>query len=403
MKQSHNNVRSLKVMLSFLLLLFLTGCWSSNEIEEIALSVGLALDEGKESKIEKELKEQGGGYNQTEKITLTYQFVNPKGAGSESKGGGSQQKPYLNITETGDSIHQMIREFSLRSSRPMFSPHLKAIVISEDLVRKYSLEQLLDQFLRDNGVRPSCLVFISKGRANETMESKESGEIPAFRLIGISDNEDQTTRILPPMSLAKLEGKMQSGSSFLLQNVISTNGEVKFSGAAVITGKTKKLLGFLNEEELDGLTWITGKGKGGLVKNFDKETNQPIIYEVKSMKSKITPRIKGNNISFDVKIESEGRLSENWVVSGETSEKKFLKSAEKAAEEEVNRLVNNVIKKMQKDYQVDVAGFGNRLRIEHPKVWEKVKKDWDQTFSEVPIEYNVKLTIMDYGASSLKK
>jgi spore germination protein len=102
------------------------------------------------------------------------------------------------------------------------------IVISKDLVRKYRLEQLVDQQLRDNEIRPSCLVFISKGRANETLESKDSGKIPAFRLIGISDNEYRTTRILPPMSLAKLEGKMHSGSSFLLQNVISTNGEIKF-------------------------------------------------------------------------------------------------------------------------------------------------------------------------------
>ncbi len=235
----------------------------------------------------------------------------------------SQQKPYFNISETGDSIHQMSREFSLRSDRTIFNPHLKVIVISDDLVRKYRLEQLVDQQLRDNEIRPSCLVFISKGRANETLESKESGKIPAFRLIGISDNEYRTTRILPPMPLAKSEGKMHSGSSFLLQNVISTNGEVKFSGAAVITGKTKKLLGFLNEEEMEGLTWITGKGKGGLVKNFDAATNQPIIYEVKTMKSKITSHVNGNNISFDVKIESEGRLSENWVVSGETSENKF--------------------------------------------------------------------------------
>jgi spore germination protein len=185
MKQSHNNGRSLKGMLSFLLLLFLTGCWSSNEIEEMGLSVGLALDEGKESTVEKELKELEGGNNQTEKITLTYQIVTPQGTGSETNGGGSQQKPYLNISETGDSIHQIIREFSLRSDRPIFSPHLKVIVISEDLLRKYSLEQLVDQFLRDNEIRPSCLVFISKGRANETLESKESGELPALRLIGI--------------------------------------------------------------------------------------------------------------------------------------------------------------------------------------------------------------------------
>lgn len=87
MKQSNNNVRSLKGILSILLLLFLTGCWSSNEIEEIGLSVGLALDKGKESAIEKELKQQGGGYNPTEKITMTYQIVNPQGTGSENKGG----------------------------------------------------------------------------------------------------------------------------------------------------------------------------------------------------------------------------------------------------------------------------------------------------------------------------
>lgn len=65
----------------------------------------------------------------------------------------------------------------------------------------------------------------------------------------------------------------------------------------------------------------------------------------------------------------------------------------------MKRLVGNVLKKMQKEYKADVAGFGNRLRIEHPKVWKKVKKDWDQTFSETPINYDVKLTINDYGAS----
>ncbi|MGM0923574.1 MAG: Ger(x)C family spore germination protein [Bacillota bacterium] len=399
MKQSRSNKR----LLSVLLLLSLTGCWSSNEIEEIGLSVGLALDEEKESTIEKELKEQGGGYTKSDIITLTYQFVNAQGKGSESKGGGMQQKPYINISETGDSIHQMTREFSLRKDRPMFSPHLKVIVINSDLARSYSLKQLLDQFLRDNEVRPSCLVFISKGKASETMESKETGEIPAFRFIGIADNEYRTTRILPPISLAKLEGKMQSGSSFLLQNALATNGEVKFSGAAVIKGKTQNLLGFLNEEELEGLTWIKGTGKGGLVKSLDKETSQPIIYEVESMKSKITPHVNGNNISFDVNIESEGRLSENWAVPGNGSENKFLKSAEKAAEEEVNRLVNNVLEIMQEDYQVDVADFGNQLRIKHPKVWEKVKKDWDQTFSEVPIKYNVKLNINEYGASGSSK
>ncbi|MDP9743341.1 UNVERIFIED_ORG: hypothetical protein QFZ59_005171 [Bacillus sp. B2I3] len=66
-------------------------------------------------------------------------------------------------------------------------------------------------------------------------------------------------------------------------------------------------------------------------------------------------------------------------------------------------MVRNVVEKMQKEYQVDGAGFGNRLRIEHPRVWKKVKKDWDQTFSEIPINYHVKLTIKDYGTTGSSK
>ncbi|KIV51514.1 spore gernimation protein GerC, partial [Aneurinibacillus migulanus] len=344
--------------------------------------------------------EEGGGHPKRDLITSIYQIVVPQATGSESP---SQSKPYMNIYETGDSIHQMTRELSLKRERPLFGQHLKVIVMGEELVRTYSLEQLLDQYLRDNQIRPSCLVLISKGRASKTLELKETGEIPSFRLFGIVDNQYRTTRILSPMSLAKLEGKMQSGSSFLLQNVVAANGEVKFAGAAVIKGKIKKLGGFFNEIEVEGLTWIIGKGKGGVVKSFDKQTGQLLIYEVESMKSRITPHINGKNISFNVKIESEGRLSENWITSGNAFENKFLKRVEKNTEKEIKRLVKNVVEKMQEEYEADVVGFGNRLKMENPKVWEKVKKNWDQTFSKVPITYNIEVTIKDYGASDSNK
>jgi spore germination protein len=403
MMQSLKNARILLVSLPVLLLLFLAGCWSSNEIEDLGLSIGLAIDEGIESQIEKELKEYGGEYPKGDFITLTYQYANQQSTKSASTGGGIQLKPYENISETGDSVHQMTREFSLRRNNPMFSPHLKVIVIGEDLASKHSLEQLLDQFFRDNEIRPSCLVLISKGQASKTLESKDTVEIPSFRLLGISANEYKTTRILPPISLAKIEGTMHSCNSFLLQNVISTNGEVKFAGAAIIEGKTKKLLGFFNEDELDGLTWLTGKGKGGIVKSLDQETGQPIMYEVTSMNSKIIPHVNGNNITFEVNIESTGRISENWVVSKKLSKQAFLKFSERSTKEEVNRLVNLALNKMQNDYKVDVADFGNQLRIKHPKLWEKRKKDWDKTFSEITIKYNVNISITDFGFKDYNK
>ncbi|MGS2750166.1 Ger(x)C family spore germination protein [Bacillus zanthoxyli] len=384
-------------MLSMLVLLFLTGCWSSKEIEELSLTAGIALDKGKESTIEKEVEEEE--YPKRNLITATYQIISSQ---AQSKGNG-QQKRYINVSETGDSIHQIVREFSLKRENQMFSAHLKNIVISDSLVRTYSLEQLLEQYLRDNEVRLSCMILISKGPAREVLEAKKNGEIPAFQLTGIADNRNRTTRILPPVSLTKLEGKMRSGSSFLLQNVASINGETKFAGAAVIKGKTKKLIGFLNEQELEGLIWINGKRKGGVVKTFDRKSRKLIIYEIKSIKSKIIPHVNGEKISFDVNIESEGRLSEKWMQSEKDFENEFLKKEEKAVEKEVKHLVHHVTEKIQKKYQVDIAGFSNQLRIKNPRTWEKVKKDWDRTFSKVPIKYHVNVTIEDYGASSLKR
>ncbi|MGW9019674.1 Ger(x)C family spore germination protein, partial [Priestia megaterium] len=184
MKQTYDHVKFLLVLLSVFLLLPLAGCWSSHEIEEQSLGVGVAYDKPRESIIEKELDEQGEGYVKKNLITSTYQLITPQVASSTTKQGGPQQKSYVNVSETGDSTFQMVRELSLRSDTPFTAHHMKVMVISEALARSFSLERLVDQNLRDNDFRPSCLVLISKGRASETLESKTAGEIPAFRLNG---------------------------------------------------------------------------------------------------------------------------------------------------------------------------------------------------------------------------
>ena len=108
MKHKFNYMRFYLALLWTLLLLFLTGCWSSKEVEELSLTAGIALDKGKDSTIEKEDEE--GGYPKRNLITATYQIVSSQ---AQSKGNG-QQKRYINVSETGDSIHQIVREFSLK-------------------------------------------------------------------------------------------------------------------------------------------------------------------------------------------------------------------------------------------------------------------------------------------------
>lgn len=44
------------------------------------------------------------------------------------------------------------------------------------------------------------------------------------------------------------------------------------------------MIGTLNEYETEGITWIRGEGKGGVVKSHDKKSQQTLAYV--SIKSK---------------------------------------------------------------------------------------------------------------------
>nr|WGD69002.1 Ger(x)C family spore germination protein [Bacillus subtilis] len=382
-------------------LICVTGCWSSREIEDLGLTFAIAIDKGKETNTEKELKEEGGSYPKKDNITLTYQFVNEKAAGAGTSGGGGSgqgaQKAYINISETGDSLQQIGSEVALRRDREVFSPHLKVVVMSEDVLHTFPIDEMLDQFFRDNEIRLSCLVLSAKGEARDALQLKENGEIPAFRLIGLGGNEHKVSRILPPMTLAKLIGKLHSGEEFFTAKCgCGTMERSSIPEQTVINGKSKKMIGTLNEYETEGITWIRGEGKGGVVKSHDKKSQQTLAYDINKIKSKIQPIVKGKDISFHVDIESEGDLAENWNTK-EALDTQFIDRLETTIENEVKKIVGQVLKKIQHDYKADVAGFDESLRLTYPHLWKRVKNNWDDTFSKADITYSVNVTITHYG------
>jgi spore germination protein len=375
----------LLIALYILLLTVLVGCWSSTPIEDLNFLAGSTIDKAEKGRL---------------KSTLQYVVPQAIGKGNE---GATPQKPYVNVSDVGDSLEPLGWETTLKKEGSIFGSHQKAVVIGEAVAKEINLRQLTDLYYRDIDIRGSTMIFISKGRADKTLESNETNVIPALKIVEIA-TQQLSTRMLNATTLTSVWGKMNSGTSFLLQQVKSTKAEVQFSGAAIINGKNNLMIGSFNKEELEGITWITGEGKGGAIKAYEKESDKPTYVQIETMKSKIKPKVKGGKISFDVTIESEGRMAEYWNPYLKSAFKnKNLKGIEKAAEKEVKRLVENVTKKMQEEYEVDVAGFGNRLRIEYPKLWEKVKNDWDKEFSTIPVKYHVNITVKDYGNIGAKK
>jgi spore germination protein len=112
------------------------------------------------------------------------------------------------------------------------------------------------------------------------------------------------------------------------------------------------------------------------------------------------PKAHGDDISFHVKVESQGQLMEDWSSPEIPATEEYIKELEVQFADTAKEQIQQVMNKMQHTYRVEVAGFGEQLRIKYPKVWKKVKKNWDETFSQIPVTYDVKMKITDYGSST---
>ncbi|MGG1553710.1 Ger(x)C family spore germination protein [Paenibacillus ferrarius] len=397
----------LKIAFSLFLIILLSGCWSSKEIETQSLYIGMALDGEWGDKTEEAMNHRGGNYQKKNTITSTIQLVAMESSSTSSAPsslGEGPKKPYRNVVISGDSIIEIIREASLQLDKPIIGHHLKVIVIGRKLAESVGVDQLVDFYLRDNDIRMSSIVFVSKGKASDVIQSGASGDIPSIHLEGISNNQFRTIKILPAQTLARLNGHLQAGENFLLQNAIAANGEMKLSGAGVFDGTTRTLKGFLNEDEVGSLIWLNGLGKGGVLKIYHPQSGKAMTYEIKSMRSKIKSSLSSDGrVVFEVRIQSCGRWIEDWKDATHPQGGIDREEAEKLFSEAVKEGVEQLLDKLQNTLKIDGAGLGERLRIQHPVVWGRLKPDWNNEFSQATIRIEVETKIEDYGTKNASR
>lgn len=387
---------TMKLISIILVMILASGCWSSNEIEDLSLYLAMGLDLGEVTKVEKAIEKKGGGFPTKHLLTMTVQIAPPQ---SSHKGDSGPSKLYTNVTQTGDSMFEILREFAVRMNRPVIAHHLKVIVISQKLAEEHPMNEFMDFLFKDNDIRPNCLIFVTTGKAVDTISFGDSGVLPAIYIRNLIENHKRTNRILPAVALTDVNTNFFSKQSFLLQNIITAEKDVKFAGAGIINGKSGKWMGYLDETNVTAVNWITGKVKGGLIKSYNMN-DEVITFEIKSAKSKIKSSVNNGKISFKVNIDTEGRLIENWEINKFGSDPKYIEQVEAIFKETLQLQLEQLVKKLQEEFKVDVASFGTTLKIQHPATWKKVKENWDEEFVDTDIEFDIKVDITDFGGST---
>ncbi|MET3290872.1 UNVERIFIED_CONTAM: spore germination protein [Brevibacillus sp. OAP136] len=366
-----------------------TGCWDRREIEDMGMVVGVAIDKGKGK--------------QKNRIVITNQFVNTLTGKKEE---ATVHRAY-NLESAEKNVYETAKYMSTLTDNTPYYTHLKVIVISEDIASSVDLMNLINWFLRDRQLRRTINIVIAKGSAKEILKKEtEKGEIPSIEIWGTTKNYKDTAKIPIFLTIGEMGMNMTQKKSYLIQLIEPQKKWVKLSGAAVISGKERKLIGWLNDQDMFGLKFLQGGKKAagsGVIPVIDPETKNPIVYEYKKIKSTINPIGKGDQLAFDVKITSECLIDEDWNPNEDAFKEAHIKKAEKLIESQVKVNVEKCLAKMQKKLKADVVGFGTRLKIQDYKTWKRLRDNWDQEFSKASINVSVKIHVREFGGKGKKK
>nr|WGE05116.1 spore germination receptor protein GerAC [Bacillus subtilis] len=372
----------IRILCMFICTLLLSGCWDSEDIEELSLVIGVGLDKPDDENLE-----------------LTQQILVPKKI--SAKEGSSSDPTQLSITK-GETVHQMMRTSVLKHN-PTFSQHLRLILLSKSVIAdQIGMDAIINQFVRDNGTRRSSYVFITNGRTKDIFNMKNDEDEPASNVIyDLTENNKVTIRMMEPVTLGEISEHLTSDDSFLIPHVGKENGKLAINGASII--KNKLWHGYLTPIEVQNINLFSGNVEGGVIDL--KRDSHLFSYEVYSSNRKIKTAYKDGKFKFTVTRTIEGRLSEDWNPSEDSFKDSYIKSIEKTVEKQVHKTVTTFItEKLQKEIKADVTGLGNQVRIHYPQKWKKISRKWDDDyFSNAEIDYSVNVIVRDFGTKGANK
>ncbi|WP_277679096.1 Ger(x)C family spore germination protein [Gracilibacillus dipsosauri] len=378
-----------------LCIVWLSGCWNSRDLGDLAIVMGMGIDRIPETK----------------EYRVSFQIVNPGEVAAGGKGGGGI--PVTVYSETGSTFFEAIRKTAQKAPRQLFFGHMSVIVVGETLARE-SIQDLFDFFERSNEVRMTSIVLVARESTAESVISilTPMEKIPSNSLIG-------KTRFADKVLSENIEYKLDEViRSFVSEGGVSTISGVKIVGNPQEGMKTSnkeqskvptytqidgmalfregKPIRWLDGSEARGTVWIQNKMKSTIVNLDCQEKKEALAIEIIRSVTKVKAEIRNGKPAFSIRIWDEGTIGE--VKCGiDLSKPEELEKLIKELEEETKKEVTAAIKVAQ-DEKRDIFGLGGTLARKYPKTWENLKEEWNETFSESQVDVFVESYIRRPGA-----
>jgi len=346
---------------------------------------------------------------------LTAEVMNPSAIGGVKNSGGSSGKsPSITVTGEALSAPEAIRNMSASLERSLFGGHTVVRFFPEKLAGK-DIASITDYFLRDPLTNETPWMVVIKGENPERIYSCVLGlsDMVGEFIEGLSNMQLETTSksvfvstldfakdyyndgeqpVMGVVELVECETKPSGNVKTDSQNAGQGSSEkqykIVYEGLAAF--KDSRLVGYLDGIETRAYNFVTNHIKTAYV--TIPSSDGVTVVEIGNSNSKIKANFDDGRAVIDVKVKA------NLYILQESGLEDITKAGPlHSVEERFNQLlageITAAVKKAQQEFQSDIFGFGMSMHIQHPKIWGKIKGNWDDYFSNATINISVESTV----------
>jgi len=382
--------------------LFISGCWDQHELENRRFVLAVAIDRADQglgperkdvARIESFVQPHGN-----KRYRLSFQILDVTPSENIINGPKGHLSTYV-ISNTGESMFEMLRDMLGQTDRPFWFEHIQTIIISEAAARQGGLQPMIDLFRRDPEMRWGTKMLITPGEARSLLEYQPPNEQPSGIFIANSLGLYRKNTHVPTWrtDIGDLAQSVDNKSRVLIARIELVDNVVKLGGMALF--KKGKFVGYVDDYALQGGKFILGIEKSAIITaECSEHPGKIIAFELFRHNTKVTPHLDGENIYYTLDIAMRGNLGE--IQCGrqhDTMNADQLRKIEDLVAEEVKNNVLYALHINQK-LQVDAIGFGAKLKAHEPLVWEKVKDRWnEEVFPTISVVVSVNVVIEEIG------
>ena len=368
------------IVITLFILLISSGCYNYKEINDMAIVSSIGIDKD----------------NKNDKYIVSAQIMNSK----ESE--DSEDSQITVYTKEGDTVHEALRNITLKSPRKLYGNHLSKIVLSEE-VAKEGIDNILDIFNRITEVRNEFIITIVKeDKASDVLKVLTTTEsIPAEYVklsLKIADKTSGLTYatkldefislylkkgIDPVVPVLKIDKKEKKGTT--INNITTTNPISKIVIEDLAVTNKGKLETYLKNEEIIGYNFLRNQIQKMIIPvKCDDENNYASILILKN-KTKSNAAKKDNKYIINFNINSEAIITE-YNCKKDLTDEKVIKKLEKDTEKKIKRYIKKSLNK-QKETKGKFLGLERIIYLDYPKY-----KNEDYS-----VKYNAKVNLVRKG------